>query len=103
MFAFKISHSVRDFMPNFTIDFSPFAARIRPGKRQEENISKKAKIPSLKNPSIMGVSSAGSSNNSTRLVVLLISYLIYGELEKDLIKSKNIFLVQSRIIQAVKK
>jgi len=66
MFAFKISHSIRDFMPNFATDESPFAVRIRPGKRQEENVGKKVtKILSLKNPSIMGLSSA-SSTNSTR-------------------------------------
>ena len=67
VFAFKISHSVRDFMPNFTTDYSPFTIRIRPGKRQEEINSKKAasKIISLKNPSIVGVSTT-SSQTSTR-------------------------------------
>ncbi|CAG7836139.1 unnamed protein product [Allacma fusca] len=66
-FAFKISHSVRDFMPHFTTDYSPFAIRIRPGKRQEEINSKKAahKIISLKNPSIVGVSSASSQTSTS--------------------------------------
>jgi hypothetical protein len=69
MFAYKVSHSVRDFMPNFTSIYSPFVVRVRPGKRQEENTGKKAnKILSLKNPSIMGLSSASSSTNSTRSV-----------------------------------
>jgi hypothetical protein len=59
MFAYKVSHSVRDFMPNFTSIYSPFVVRVRPGKQQEENTGKKAnKILSLKNPSIMGLSSA---------------------------------------------
>lgn len=67
LYAFKVSHSVRDFMPNFTTDFSPFVVRIRPGKRQEENIGKKAaaKVASHKNPSIMGLSSTGSTNSTS--------------------------------------
>ncbi|ODM99498.1 Polyphosphoinositide phosphatase [Orchesella cincta] len=67
LYAFKVSHSVRDFMPNFTTDFSPFVVRIRPGKRQEENIGKKAaaKAISHKNPSIMGLSSTGSTNSTS--------------------------------------
>jgi len=68
MYAFKVSHSIRDFMPNFTTDFSPFAVRIRPGKRHEESSGKKSSKMLLKNPSIMmGISSASSagSTNST--------------------------------------
>ncbi|KAG9432803.1 polyphosphoinositide phosphatase isoform X1 [Apis mellifera carnica] len=30
VYAYKISHSVRDFMPHFTTSFSPFVVRIRP-------------------------------------------------------------------------
>lgn len=36
LFAYTMSHSVRDFMPNFTTDFSPFTVRVRPDKRREE-------------------------------------------------------------------
>ena len=71
VFAFKISHSVRDFMPNSTVDYSPFAVRVRPGKRQEESssTSKKSKAVSFKNPSIMGLtSSMSSTTSSTRFV-----------------------------------
>lgn len=53
-------------MPNFTTDYSPFSVRIRPGKRQEESSGKKSnKILSLKNPSILGLSSNNNSANST--------------------------------------
>lgn len=68
LYAFKVSHSVRDFMPNFTTDFSPFSVRIRPGKRQEENSGKKSssnKNSSQKNPSILGISSTGSTNSTS--------------------------------------
>jgi hypothetical protein len=61
MFAYKISHSVRDFMPNFTTDFSPFAVRIRPGRRREETSSKGG---TMKNPSLTGQSSTSSTTSS---------------------------------------
>ncbi|XP_049833832.1 polyphosphoinositide phosphatase isoform X1 [Schistocerca gregaria] len=60
-FAFKISHSVRDFMPNFTTNFSPFAVRVRPGRRREEM---GAKGSSMKNPSLSGQSSSSSTTSS---------------------------------------
>jgi len=63
LFAFTVSHSTRDFMPNFTTDFSPFAVRIRPGKRREELSSKKALA--LKNPSLTGHCSTSSTASST--------------------------------------
>lgn len=69
LYAFKVSHSVRDYMPNFTTEFSPFVVRIRPGKRQEENIRKKSSssknATASKNPSIMGLSSTGSANSTS--------------------------------------
>lgn len=70
LYAFKVSHSVRDFMPNFTTDFSPFVVRIRPGKRQEENNAGKKSVSqksagATKNPSIMGLSSTGSTNSTS--------------------------------------
>jgi len=66
LFASQISHSVRDYMPNCTVDFSPFSVRIRLGKRQEENIGKKSnKGASFKNPSILGLSYVSSSTSTT--------------------------------------
>lgn len=62
IFAVKISHSVRDFMPNSTVDFSPFVVRVRPGKRQEESISKKSKSSVIKNPTIMSLSALSVTN-----------------------------------------
>ncbi|KAJ4450362.1 hypothetical protein ANN_01783 [Periplaneta americana] len=61
MFAYKISHSVRDFMPHFTTNFSPFTVRIRPGRRREETSSKGGTI---KNPSLTGQSSTSSTTSS---------------------------------------
>merc|ERR1719318_961345 len=60
LFAFsEINHSVRDFMPNFTTDFSPFSARVRLGKKREEMSSSKTNL-AAKNPSV-----AGNSTSST--------------------------------------
>ncbi|XP_021930224.1 polyphosphoinositide phosphatase isoform X2 [Zootermopsis nevadensis] len=61
MFAYKISHSVRDFMPHFTTNFSPFTVRIRPGRRREDSSSKGG---TMKNPSLTGQSSTGSTASS---------------------------------------
>ncbi|KAF5302794.1 hypothetical protein FQA39_LY01974 [Lamprigera yunnana] len=61
MFAYKVSNSIRDFMPNFTINYSPFTIRVRPGKRREES-SSKAGI--MKNPSLTGQSSTSSTTSS---------------------------------------
>nr|CAD7577451.1 unnamed protein product [Timema californicum] len=61
-FAFEISHSVRDFMPHFTTSYSPFAVRVRPGRRREETSSKGNSIS--KNPSLTGQSSTSSTTSS---------------------------------------
>ncbi|XP_071445208.1 polyphosphoinositide phosphatase isoform X2 [Hetaerina americana] len=59
--AYKISHSVRDFMPHFTTNFSPFTVRVRPGRRREESSSGGERT---KNPSLTGQSSTSSTNSS---------------------------------------
>jgi len=60
LFAFsEINHSVRDYMPNFTTDFSPFSVRVRLGKKREEMSSSKTNL-ATKNPSV-----AGNSTSST--------------------------------------
>ncbi|CAL7934642.1 unnamed protein product [Xylocopa violacea] len=61
VYAYKISHSVRDFMPHFTTSFSPFAVRIRPGRRREETGNKNL---NMKNPSMTGQSSTSSTTSS---------------------------------------
>lgn len=61
LYAYKINHSVRDFMPHFTTNFSPFAVRIRPGRRREETGSKNL---NMKNPSLTGQSSTSSTTSS---------------------------------------
>ncbi|XP_076628632.1 polyphosphoinositide phosphatase FIG4 isoform X3 [Colletes latitarsis] len=61
IYAYKISHSVRDFMPNCTTSFSPFAVRVRPGKRREGSGNKNL---SMKNPSMTGQSSTSSTTSS---------------------------------------
>ena len=53
-------------MPNFTTDFSPFAVRIRPGRRREETSSKGG---TMKNPSLTGQSSTSSTTSSDRFAV----------------------------------
>lgn len=63
VYAFKISNSVRDFMPNFTTDYSPFIIRIRPVRRREENSNKGF---AMKNPSVTGQSSTSSAASSSR-------------------------------------
>uniref|UniRef100_A0A1B6BYX7 SAC domain-containing protein n=1 Tax=Clastoptera arizonana TaxID=38151 RepID=A0A1B6BYX7_9HEMI len=57
--AEKISHSVRDFMPNCVTDYSPFTVRVRPGRRREE-----ATKGGNKNPSLTGLSSTSSTTSS---------------------------------------
>ncbi|XP_046388999.1 polyphosphoinositide phosphatase isoform X3 [Ischnura elegans] len=59
--AYKISHSVRDYMPHFTTNFSPFTVRVRPGRRREES---SAGGERTKNPSLTGQSSTSSTNSS---------------------------------------
>ncbi|XP_017878780.1 polyphosphoinositide phosphatase isoform X2 [Ceratina calcarata] len=61
VYAYKISHSVRDFMPHFTTSFSPFAVRVRPGRGREEAGSKNL---NMKNPSMTGQSSTSSTTSS---------------------------------------
>ncbi|KAK0080798.1 hypothetical protein PV326_007984 [Microctonus aethiopoides] len=61
MYAYKISHSVRDFMPHFTTNFSPFAVRVRPGRRREETGNKRG---NMTNPSMTGQSSTSSTASS---------------------------------------
>lgn len=58
-YAYKISHSVRDFMPHCVTDFSPFTVRVRPGRRREETVK-----GSNKNPSLTGQSSTSSTTSS---------------------------------------
>ncbi|KAK9307837.1 hypothetical protein QLX08_001916 [Tetragonisca angustula] len=61
VYAYKISHSVRDFMPHFTTSFSPFVVRIRPGRRREETGNKNL---NMRNPSMTGQSSTSSTTSS---------------------------------------
>ena len=62
LFAFsEINHSVRDFMPNFTTDFSPFSARVRLGKKREEMSSSKTNL-ATKNPSVAGTSTSSTTS-----------------------------------------
>ncbi|CAG9859794.1 unnamed protein product [Phyllotreta striolata] len=60
VFALQVSNSIRDFMPSFTTNYSPFTLRIRPVRRREEN---KSNI--MKNPSVTGQSSLSSTASST--------------------------------------
>ncbi|XP_043270839.1 polyphosphoinositide phosphatase isoform X2 [Venturia canescens] len=59
--AYQLSHSVRDFMPHFTTNVSPFAVRVRPGRRREETGKKNL---NMKNPSMTGQSSTSSTASS---------------------------------------
>ncbi|XP_014233608.1 polyphosphoinositide phosphatase isoform X2 [Trichogramma pretiosum] len=61
VYGYQVSHSVRDFMPHFTTDFSPFSIRIRPGRRKEEAGYKNQ----TKNPSLSGHCSTQSSASSS--------------------------------------
>lgn len=65
--AYQLSHSVRDFMPHFTTNVSPFAVRVRPGRRREETGKKSL---SMKNPSMTGQSSTSSTASSARCASL---------------------------------
>ncbi|XP_050498109.1 polyphosphoinositide phosphatase isoform X2 [Diabrotica virgifera virgifera] len=62
VFALKVPNSIRDFMPNFTTNYSPFTVRVRPVRRREEGNSKTAP---MKNPSLTGQSSTCSSTASS--------------------------------------
>lgn len=61
-YATKISNSIRDFMPNFTTNYSPFTIRVRPVRRREENSNKGN---TMRNPSVTGQSSTSSAASST--------------------------------------
>lgn len=61
LFPYKISNSVRDFMPHCTTDYSPFIVRARPGRRREESTSRGS---TMKNPSLTGQSSTSSTTSS---------------------------------------
>ncbi|CAH0560773.1 unnamed protein product [Brassicogethes aeneus] len=60
VYATQISNSIRDFMPNFTTNYSPFSLRVRPVRRREDN-----KNSAMKNPSVTGQSSTSSAASST--------------------------------------
>ncbi|XP_060530474.1 polyphosphoinositide phosphatase isoform X2 [Cylas formicarius] len=62
VYGYKISNTVRDFMPSFTTNYSPFTVRVRPVKRRED-VSQKGNT--MKNPSVSGQSSTSSTASST--------------------------------------
>ncbi|XP_068202078.1 polyphosphoinositide phosphatase isoform X1 [Palaemon carinicauda] len=65
LFSYHMSHSVRDYMPNFTTDESPFNVRRRPGKRQEElSRTVNSGSSSPKNPNMTGQASTSSTASS---------------------------------------
>ncbi|KAG8186312.1 hypothetical protein JTE90_007333 [Oedothorax gibbosus] len=59
LWSCNLNHSVRDVMPNFTSDYSPFSVRVRPGRKRE---SVGDKPP---NPSVTGISSTASTSSGT--------------------------------------
>lgn len=61
LYAYKMPNSVRDFMPNGTVNCSPFSVRIRPMKKKEES----SKMGTMKNPSVTGQSSVSSTASSS--------------------------------------
>ncbi|XP_050728957.1 polyphosphoinositide phosphatase-like isoform X2 [Eriocheir sinensis] len=64
LFTYHMSHSVRDYMPNFTTDESPFTVRLRLGKRQEELALTQNVAAPIKNPSMTGQASTSSTASS---------------------------------------
>lgn len=64
LFSHLMSHSVRDYMPHFTTDESPFSVRRRPGKRQEELSRSQSTSPAIKNPGMTGQASTSSTASS---------------------------------------
>ena len=72
-------------MPHFTTNFSPFAVRVRPGRRREEAGNKNINI---KNPSLTGQSSTNSTASSARYKTdMLIMDIIYDVLHIFIISS----------------
>ncbi|XP_015918441.2 polyphosphoinositide phosphatase [Parasteatoda tepidariorum] len=59
LLAYTMNHSMRDMMPSFSSDFSPFAVRVRPGRKRESV----GETPP--NPSVTGISSTASASSST--------------------------------------
>ncbi|KAF8777217.1 Polyphosphoinositide phosphatase like protein [Argiope bruennichi] len=59
LLSFYMNHSMRDVMPSFTSDYSPFSVRVRPG-RKRESIGEKPP-----NPSVTGISSTASASSGT--------------------------------------
>ncbi|KAK8406390.1 hypothetical protein O3P69_007227 [Scylla paramamosain] len=64
LFSHLKSHSVRDYMPHFTTDESPFSVRRQPGKRQEELSRSQSTSPAIKNPGMTGQASTSSTISS---------------------------------------
>ncbi|CAG2102960.1 unnamed protein product [Medioppia subpectinata] len=63
--SFNIPNSCKDFMPNFTADYSPFSVRLRVGKRRESLMgSSGSKLPPPPNPSLSGRASTSSTSSS---------------------------------------
>ncbi|KAG5869516.1 hypothetical protein JTB14_035113, partial [Gonioctena quinquepunctata] len=64
VFALKVSNSIRDFMPSFTTNYSPFTLRVRPVRRREEN-SNRGVASAMKNPSVTGQSSTSTASSTS--------------------------------------
>uniref|UniRef100_A0A8D8PM46 Polyphosphoinositide phosphatase n=1 Tax=Cacopsylla melanoneura TaxID=428564 RepID=A0A8D8PM46_9HEMI len=61
-YPFKITHSVKDFMPQGVTDFSPFTVRVRDAWRREREANRDNTV--VKNPSLTGASSTSSLTSS---------------------------------------
>ena len=61
--SFNIPNSCKDFMPNFTADYSPFSVRCRPGKRKESLMSITGSKNPPPNPSVSGRASTASMSS----------------------------------------
>lgn len=68
MFSNQILHTIKDFMPYGSTDYSPFCLRLAPGKLKEKylKIADSKRLPP--NPSVSGIPSTSSSTSSISLM-----------------------------------
>ncbi|XP_070567874.1 polyphosphoinositide phosphatase-like isoform X2 [Ptychodera flava] len=69
LFCSSMSHSIRDFMPKFAVNYSPFTVRVQPGRRKESSKTVQKLTAERKNyagsPSPTTESSSSSDDSSS--------------------------------------
>ncbi|XP_077866108.1 polyphosphoinositide phosphatase-like [Saccoglossus kowalevskii] len=65
LFYYSMSHSIRDFMPKFVVNYSPFAVRVQPGRRKESRKGNQKASAERKNAAGSPSATSSDSNSSS--------------------------------------